>query len=872
MIDRLRGSKRPGRAAGRVAIVLWLAVLALAIVVIARARFTADLSAFLPANPTREQALLIDQLREGPASHLILVAIDGGAPQPGQPRAQSVPDAVLAALSRETAATLRSDPRFLSVNNGETTTATRDRELLFRHRYLLSDRVTPERFTAQGLHAALANTLDLLASSAGLMIEPLIALDPTAELVHLVDALTAGRNLPLVDGVWIVHPASAAAGNGAARAPHALLLVETRASGSDIDAQESAIDAVRNAFAAARRNVAAKAGPSAASARLVLSGPPVFAVDARATIEREATRLSTLGALLVALLLGSVYRSLRALLLGLLPMISGALCGLAVVAAGFGVIHGITLGFGVTLIGEAVDYAIYLFVQRGRRAEAGEAVPRTHAGGFWSTIALGVATSVIGFAALIFSGFQGLAQIGILSIVGLVVAASVTRWVLPALMPAGFEVRAMPVLGRTLAAATARASMLRWPVLALGIAACAVLFIHRDRIWSDDLAALSPVSPSDQATDARLRSELGAPDVRDLVVVVAPDQEGALRGSERVVAALEPLVTDGSLAGVDAPSRYLPSRAMQRLRQTALPNDATLRANFAKALEGLPFSKTGFDGFFADVAREKTGPLVTLAGLDASSLAIGARALLSQNRATRQWTAIVALRSPPPAPAAATGDASPPATREVPRARIAAALAPLRTDPSVEIRAIDIKTETRQLYAGYLFEAVRMAGLGALAIVVLLACVLRSAARLARVLVPLALAVVLVAAAQVALAGPLTLFHLVGLLLIVAVGSNYALFFERRTKNDLDVEARADDAGAAGAKDDQALLTSLAIANLTAVIGFGVLGFSSLPVLHAIGSTVAPGALLALLMAAVFAATRTAPGIRHHRTSMRQSP
>ena len=35
------------------------------------------------------------------------------------------------------------------------------------------------------------------------------------------------------------------------------------------------------------------------------------------------------------------------------------------VALAFGAIHGITLGFGLTLIGEAVDYAIYVQV-RGR--------------------------------------------------------------------------------------------------------------------------------------------------------------------------------------------------------------------------------------------------------------------------------------------------------------------------------------------------------------------------------------------------------------------------------------------------------------------------------------------------------------------------
>jgi len=99
--------------------------------------------------------------------------------------------------------------------------------------------------------------------------------------------------------------------------------------------------------------------------------------------------------------------------------------------------------------------------------------------------------------------------------------------------------------------------------------------------------------------------------------------------------------------------------------------------------------------------------------------------------------------------------------------------------------------------------------------------------------------------AGLALAGEkLTLLHLVGLLLIVAVGSNYALFFDRDNR---------------AAADDPHTLASLALANLTTVIGFGVLAFSEVPVLRAMGVTVAPGAVLALLLSAVLGGARSRP-------------
>jgi predicted exporter len=99
----------------------------------------------------------------------------------------------------------------------------------------------------------------------------------------------------------------------------------------------------------------------------------------------------------------------------------------------------------------------------------------------------------------------------------------------------------------------------------------------------------------------------------------------------------------------------------------------------------------------------------------------------------------------------------------------------------------------------------------------------------------LVLAVLTVAACLVLMGQQLTLLHLIGMLLIVAVGSNYALFFDR-------------EAGSV-----PLTLASLVIANAATVLGFGVLGFSSVPILAALGSTVAPGAFLALLFSALLA-------------------
>jgi len=59
------------------ALLLWSVCIVIAAIVVVRARYITDLSAFLPDKPTPTQQLLVDQLRDGPASRVILIAIEG---------------------------------------------------------------------------------------------------------------------------------------------------------------------------------------------------------------------------------------------------------------------------------------------------------------------------------------------------------------------------------------------------------------------------------------------------------------------------------------------------------------------------------------------------------------------------------------------------------------------------------------------------------------------------------------------------------------------------------------------------------------------------------------------------------------------------
>lgn len=740
--------------------------------------------------------MLLDQIHDGLASRLILVAIEG-ADAPTR-----------AKLSKQVAQVLRTNSAFVSVNNGEPVNAERDRAFLFNNRYLLSLAVTPARFSVDGLHAALSDSIDLLASPAGLAIKSLLPRDPSGEMVQLLDQLNSGSRPQMVDNAWASRDGM-----------RALLLLQTRASGANTDAQQHAMTAIQQAFDTA---------PSATSAaKLMMTGPGVFSVTSRDTIKSQVSRLSIISIILIASLLLLVYRSFSALILGFLPVISGALAGIAAVSLGFGSVHGITLGFGTALIGEAVDYSIYLFVQ----SEHDDTDQQGWIKRFWPTIRLGVLTSAFGFSSLLLSGFPGLAQLGLYSIAGLVVAATVTRFVLPHLLPNNFRIHDVSAIGLALSSTVQRAAKLRWLAAIVLLVACVILIEHRASLWNDKISSLSPVSQADLALDANLRADMGAPDVRYLVVVSDVSQEAVLQSAEQIAIVLQTQVDQGELAGFESPSRYLPSTASQRARQASLPSAAILKSRLEQAVQDLPVHAQLFTPFLADIETARSQPLLQATDLEHTSMAMAVDALLIQQDS--HWSALLPLTAPK--------DTS----INPNKMRAALSAAGLKN-----VLFVDMKAESDRLYAGYLNEVILLSIGGLVTIIGLLLLVLRSPMRVIRIIAPLAAAVITVTAGLAMFGQQLIILHLVGLLLVVAVGSNYALFFDRANQP---LSPKQIDSTILPSTISPSTLVSMLFANLTTVAGFGLLAFSNVSILQAMGVTVAPGVILALIYSAVFA-------------------
>jgi len=752
---------------------LWLAVcIVCGMWLYSRLSVTTDLTVFLPPSATPLQRVLVGQLRDGVASRTLLVALEGAS------------DSELAAASHKLVERLEARGEFSSILNGDPARLREDGKRLFAARYLLSPAVSPQRFSVAGLRAALREDLELLSSPAGAFVRSSIAADPTGEM-RVLGRLMAPADGPVRrHGAWFSR-------DGA----RALLLAQTRAAGFDVEAQRRAIQSVRDAFAAVQPR----------GARIVLSGPGVFAAQVRSTIEREAWSLSALAAALVVAILFAVYRSAATVAVSMLPVATGILFALTVVSLGFGTVHGITLGFAAMLIGEAVDYPSYVFTQTAPGESPAATIVRIGA-----TLRLAVLTTVCGALAMALSSFEGLAQLGILTIAGVTAAGLTTRWLLPTIVSARFAPRRARRAPLDLTTLARRLRGKRWMLVLLVGAALAIVTLRHERLWDDDLANLTPVSRAAKLRDRALREELGAPDVRYIAIARAPDRERALQASESLDAMLTDAVARGLLAGFDVPSRYLPSERTQAARRSALPERAALTANLEAAARGLPFRAGLFAPFLEDVERARTGPPLDADAFRGSAIALKLNSLLVRD-ADDGWTVLAPLR----------GVRSPQALAEAAGA--------------AGHRLLDLKEESNRLVNGYRDQSLRLIGVGLLCIAVVLAWGLHSLRRALRVLAPALAAVILDVAILLLLGERMSLFNLVALLLVVGVGLNYALFLER---------PQAD-----GNERARTQLTLL-VCGATTLAAFGSLSMSETPVLRAIGVTVALGSILSLLVAA----------------------
>lgn len=737
---------------------IWIAGTAVALtVLVTRLQLGFDLSAFFPKKTNLTHDVLIEQVRTGPASRLLVIGI-GGAPT------ERVTD-----VARDVQLALSEDPAFISVSNGEFDEDSASVPPPIRDHYLVMRDLD---FSREGLATAINARMRDLAFGGGAVLSDLIARDPYLVTVDVLQALAPAE---MSGEPWISPDGMA------------VLLAETDAGAIDIASQAEAVNAVQAAF-----DAAAEEGLT-----LEITGVGAFSVELQETIRAEARLRSILASGALLLILFAIFRNLRLLLLAALPLATGFLAGLALVTLLFDTVHGITLAFGFTLLGVAVDYPLHLF-SHARGNTGRNAIRR-----IWPTMRLGMISTIVAYLALAFSNSDGLAQLGLFTAGGVLVAGLATRTWLPYLLPAGTasarqapSTVTSPQPGFAIAAA------------ALGIAVLVAFPRGDGGIWDDNLSSLSPVASDRLAADQALRSAALTADLRYQLALNAASLEEVLQDSEALDALLEDAMAGGMLGGWQSITQVLPSERTQEARRRSVPDPDTLARNLVLAVADTPFRGDAFEPFLDSAETARSSPPLTVADLRASVL----RSWLDSHLVPigDRWVALVPLVEPDPA-----------------------ALAAFLAASQVEVQLIDFQATSAELMQDYRNTALRTICLAALVIVALLWWVRGNLHQTLWIALTVTASLATTIAVISVTHGSLTVIHMVAMLLVLGLGLDYSLFLSRSESAE---ERQATDRGVIAC----AASTTLA---------FAILAASTIPLLRFLGLTVAAGSLASFVLA-----------------------
>lgn len=542
------------------------------------------------------------------------------------------------------------------------------------------------------------------------------------------------------------------------------------------------------------------------TAELLRTGTIFYANAARANAEDEFDLIGAGSLIGMLLLLFLVFRSLRPLVLGLLSVAFGIVTAILVTVSLHREIHLITLVFGASLIGEAVDYAVQYFAAHlgaGPNWEPMAGLRRIAPG---LTVAL--ATSLLGYGALMLAPFPALSQIALFALVGLTAAWASVFLLLPALL-------VRPCQRDPEAAVAGPQRLLRWwqshmtQRLCLGIAA--VLLAVAIPGWlklavNDDVRLLIARPPALIAQEEKIRELTGFGNSSQFFLVEGETPNALLVHEENLANRLNPLVSQGIITGYQGLAAFVPSLDRQTenrrlLRDTVFSDEKTLKALFAH------------HGLRDDIAEQQ---LVAFNAASTSPLQL------------EQWLATPAAQ----------------AFRHLWLGRTAGGYAAIVLPQGVHnlqplseaasglpgVTLVDKASSVSKLFHDY-----RQWGalwlLGALLLVYGVLCLRYRWRQAAVILAPTLLAMILALGFFGYLGIALTLFNLMALMLVLGVGVNYAIFLRE------------------GGIHAAATLAGVLLSAGTTLLSFGLLAFSSMPALSSFGLTLLVGVGIAVVLA-----------------------
>lgn len=467
---------------------------------------------------------------------------------------------------------------------------------------------------APGVEAVFAPAVDPFFRRNGLLYADRAAVADQVTRLGLASELIANlRTRPTLEGFFEVLAAAAARGAdlGALQAEVAAVIAAggardfdwTAALGGDpgpvtrVITVTPALDFARlspagPAIAAVRAAVAGVAPDLARAVEIGVTGDPVLRAEELASVREGLGLGQVVSLVLVAGLLALALRSARRAALGVLVLVVSVVLTAGVAGWVVGTLNLISIAFVVIMIGMGVEYALHLLAHLGERPGLAvrAAVARSGAG-IGGALVLSATTTAAAFLAFATTDFRGMAQLGVIGGLGVLIACAVAVTLIPAV------VALAPGLVRGPATVSGGRAPRHpaWAVwVALGLGGAAALVAPLARFEADPMRLRDQAAPSVQAYQ-RLAGDPRTQPVR-LSVLTTPAEAPALAEALRALPEVGSVTTLADL---------VPGDQAEKLALIDLAYPALVHAVEGAALDlGAPAPDPGL----AVLARTAAGP------------------------------------------------------------------------------------------------------------------------------------------------------------------------------------------------------------------------------------------------------------------------
>lgn len=640
---------------------------------------------------------------------------------------------------------------------------------------------------------ALDRWLERLSEPGAAFLGRVLPTDPLFVLPRRFEALGRSGHLSVVAGRFLDREQRQAA-----------LFLRSKRSAFDGEASGQLLSGIRQVFDRL---------PEAKGCSLRMAGLHRFSVQVERSIRDDIQRVSTVSILGVVLIFLLVFRSPRILGVTWAVLHIGFTVGLGATMVVYGEVHGLTLAFGASLIGVAIDYTIHFFVHH--TVEDGD--PKALLTGLWPGLALGAATTVAGFVALGASSLPGLGQVALFSAAGLTGSLFATR-LAPDLAPVQPHRSTARLLAERLdAGLRSLRSQGRWlwiaPLIVLGVAAVGVPRLR----WADDLRRMTALDPALVVEEEAVRAAVSPYEKSRFVVALGPDEEAALQMNDRVAEQLELARADGILGGYRSLAAFLPSARTQNEVAERVRGEPALPPRVRRLAESRGFSKDAFEPFFERLKAPLPSPIDYLTFSTSPLGQVASAFRIEVDPGTERAVGFVTF------------------VRDVRDPRALAS----RFEKDPRVVWFDQATAFRETNLRYLSNTAAGLAVGALVVLGLVVFRYRRADRVGRALLPAGLGIAFTLGMLGLLGHPLSIVGLTALLMVFSMGVDYGVFMTEAEPGE----------GAAP-------LLGIVLAGVSTVVGFGLLALSSHPAMRSIGLVaglgVSASALLAPIAATLF--------------------